>query len=147
MRRLFGALLVAIIVAATGAAAGQFVEVENGTRGEPVRLVGYLARPPEEGPFPAVVLMHGCGGFHSSMISWADRLSRFGYAALAVDSYGPRGIEQLCSGGLFPEQAADAYAALRYLASRPFVRTSHVALMGFSRGGESVLTALEKGGV
>jgi dienelactone hydrolase len=144
MKSVFGSLLVAAAVAGTSAFAGEFVEIESGTKGEPVRLVGYVARPQGAGPFSAVVLLHGCGGFHSSMISWADRLSRFGYAAIAIDSYGPRGIDEHC-GGLFPEQAADGYAALRYLTTKPFVRASHVALMGFSRGGESVLASLEKG--
>jgi dienelactone hydrolase len=144
MRSLFGSLLTALaIVVSTSAAAGEFVDIEGGSKTAPVRLIGYLAQPPGTGPFPAVVLLHGCGGFHSSMLSWADRLSRSGYVALAVDSFGPRGIEQQCSGG-FPEQVADGYAALRYLAAKPFVRASHVALMGFSQGGLSVLTALEK---
>jgi dienelactone hydrolase len=40
-----------------------------------------------------VVLLHGSGGFHSGMVSWTDRLSRWGYVALAVDSFGPRGLE------------------------------------------------------
>ena len=144
MRGLFGSLLVAMSVAATHASAGEFVEIEGGTRAEPVRLVGYLAQPRGAGPFSAVVLLHGCGGFHSTMISWADRLSRFGYAALAIDSFGPRKMDDHCGGG-FTDQPADGYAALRYLTTRPFVRASHVALMGFSMGGGSVLAALEKG--
>lgn len=146
MRALFGSLLAAMtVVAGAAASAGEFVEIEGGIgmRGEPVRLVGYMARPPGAGPFSAVVLLHGCGGFHSSMISWADRLSRFGYAALAVDSFGPRGIEVNCGG--FTDQPADGYAALRYLTTKPFVRASHVAVMGFSMGGGSVLASLEKG--
>ena len=73
MRGLFGSLLVAMTVAGTNVSAGEFVEIESGTRAETVRLVGYMARPPGAGPFSAVVLLHGCGGFHSSMISWADR--------------------------------------------------------------------------
>ena len=77
MRGLFGSLLVAMTVAGTHVSAGEFVEIESGTRAEAVRLVGYMARPAGAGPFSAVVLLHGCGGFHSSMISWADRLSRF----------------------------------------------------------------------
>jgi dienelactone hydrolase len=143
MRSFFGSVLAALVLAGAGASAGEFVDIESGTRGEPARLIGYMARPPGPGPFPAVVLLHGCGGFHSSMVSWADRLSRFGFVALAVDSFGPRGIDEQCSGG-FPEQVTDAYAALRQLATRPFVKASHVALMGFSQGGLSVLTALEK---
>jgi dienelactone hydrolase len=144
MRGLLGSLLVAVSVAGADASAGEFVDIDSGSGPEPVRLVGYVARPPGDGPFPAVVLLHGCGGFHSSMLSWADRLSRFGYAALAIDSFGPRGFDEHCV-GYFPEQVADGYAALRYLATRPFVRASHVAVMGFSQGGGSVLATLEKG--
>jgi len=77
------------------------------------------------------------------MISWADRLSRFGYAALAIHTFGPRGIDDQCGG--FTDQAADGYAALHYLTTKPFVRASHVAVMGFSQGGGAVLASLEKG--
>jgi dienelactone hydrolase len=143
MRGLFGSLLVALSLASTAAWAGEFVEIEGGSGTERVRLVGYLAKPAGPGPFPAVVLLHGCGGFHSSMISWADRVSRYGYVTLAVDSFGPRGLDNDC-GGIFPHQTADAPAALRYLAAKPFVRPSHVALMGFSQGGSAVLANLEK---
>ena len=145
MRVLIASLLTAMTVASTTVSAGEFVTFDSGIKPEPVRLVGYLARPQGAGPFPAVVLLHGCGGFHSSMISWADRLSRYGYAALAVDSFGPRGMDENCGGFFFHEQAADAYAALGYLTVKPFVRSSHVAVMGFSMGGGSVLAALEKG--
>lgn len=147
MRLMFGSLLAAMTVASTNVSAGEFVEIAGGTKAEPVRLIGYLARPQGAGPFSAVVLLHGCGGLHSSMLSWADRLSRVGYAALAVDSFGPRGMDDHCGGFFFHEQAADGYAALRYLTTKPFVRSSHVALMGFSMGGGSVLAALEKGSV
>lgn len=143
MRGLLGSLVVSLTVAGTDVSAGEFVEIAGGTRAEPVRLIGYMARPSGAGPFSAVVLLHGCGGFHSTMISWADRLARFGHAALALDSFGPRGIEDQCGG--FTDQVEDGYAALRYLTTKPFVRASHVAAMGFSMGGGSVLAALEKG--
>ncbi|GEP59131.1 hydrolase [Reyranella soli] len=145
MRVLIASLLAAMAIANTSVSAGEFVTVDAGTKAEPVRLVGYLARPQGAGPFSAVVLLHGCGGFHSSMISWADRLARYGYAALAIDSFGPRGMDDHCGGFFFHEQATDGYAALGYLAAKSFVRASHVALMGFSMGGGSVLAALEKG--
>jgi acetyl esterase/lipase len=144
VRALFGSLLVAMTVASTHVSAGEFIQIESGTNADPVRVVGYMSQPPGAGPFPAVVLLHGCGGFHSSMISWADRLSRFGYAALAIESFGPRGFDERCV-GFFLEQVADGHAALRYLTTRPFVRASHVAVMGFSQGGGSVLAAMEKG--
>jgi dienelactone hydrolase len=135
-------MLFALTVAHTPVAAGEFVAIDSGTETAPARVTGYMTRPPGAGPFAAVVLLHGCGGFHSSMMSWADRLMRMGYVALAVDSFGSRGIDEQCSGG-FPEQVADGYAALRLLASKPFVRAAQVAVMGFSQGGLSVLTALE----
>jgi dienelactone hydrolase len=148
MRRLFVSLLLALGLATTApASAGQFLDIEGGSQDVPVRLIGYLARPPGEGPFPAVVLLHGCGGFHGSMLEWADRLARFGYVALAVDSFGPRNIEDLCTGVVSPYQVLDGYAALRHLADKPFVRASHVAVMGFSQGGWAVLEAMEKGGI
>lgn len=142
MRGLFTGAAVALTLASTTVSAGEFIEIESGATTTPVRVIGYMARPPGTGPFPAVVLLHGCGGFHSSMMAWADRLSRYGYATLAVDSFGRRGIDEQCSGG-FPEQITDGYAALRLLSAKPFVRASHVAVMGFSQGGLSVLTALE----
>lgn len=146
LRDLFASLLAALVamtVAVPRVSAGEFVDIESGAGAERVKLVAYLARPQGAGPFSAVVLLHGCGGFHSTMISWADRLSRFGYAALAVDSFGPRGIDNHCGG--FVDRTTDAFAALGYLAARPFVRASHVAVMGFSMGGGSVLASLEKG--
>lgn len=145
MRKFFASLLLALSLATTSASAGQFIDIEGGTKESPVRLLGYMAKPPGEGPFPAVVLLHGCGGFHASMISWADRLSRWGYAVLAVDSFGPRGFEELCTGIVSTYQAIDGYAALRHLSGKPFVRASHVAVMGFSQGGWAVLESLDKG--
>lgn len=145
MRRLLTSLLLALSLAAPPASAGQFVDIPGGTQESPVRVIGYLARPPGQGPFPAVVLLHGCGGFHAPMLSWADRLSRDGYVALAVDSFGTRNIEDYCTGLVSTYQALDAYAALRWLQDKSFVRTSRVAVMGFSQGGWAVLESLDKG--
>lgn len=50
MRHLFGTLLVALNVAGASASAGEFVEIESGTRAEPVRLIGYMARPQAQDP-------------------------------------------------------------------------------------------------
>lgn len=140
------ALLATLMGFTAQAYAGKFVEFESGgVESNRVQLVGYLARPQGSGPFPAVVVLHGCGGFHQDMLAWADRLRRWGYVALAVDSFGPRGIETAC--GNFADQPADAFQALAYLKTQPFVRADHVAVLGFSLGGSSVLTVLEKGSI
>jgi hypothetical protein len=57
-------------------------------KGQPVELVGLLRRPGGAGPFPAVVLLDGCGGDWQGMDSrWGTRLVKWGYVTLSVDSY------------------------------------------------------------
>jgi dienelactone hydrolase len=143
---MFTTMLATLMSFAVQAYAGKFVEFESGAgKANQTRIIGYLARPQGNGPFPAVVVLHGCGGFHQDMLAWADRLRRWGYVALAVDSFGPRGIERAC--GSFAEQPADAFQALAYLKTQPYVRADHVAVLGFSMGGISVLAALERGAI
>jgi dienelactone hydrolase len=138
------------------ASAGTLVEFPNLPGHTPANLSGYLARPdsglsaelggPSNGgaPYPAVVVLHGCNGMfgHSAVI--ADRLSSWGYVTLAVDSLGPRviGIANRCGRGL-PDQAFDAYAALRYLSQLDFVDPARVAVFGQSMGGETALHAVD----
>nr|WP_077225253.1 dienelactone hydrolase family protein [Agrobacterium sp. DE0009] len=50
-------------------------------------LVGYLSRPKGAGPFPAIVVLHGCGGLGPRLKNdVAGRLVSHGYVVLAVDS-------------------------------------------------------------
>jgi dienelactone hydrolase len=117
----------------------------------PAKLLGYLARPDiglpallgsaakHTRPYPAVIVLHGCGGLSSHSAKIADRLGTRGYAALTVDSLGPRGIASHCGGGLFVDQAFDAYAALRYLSQMDLVDPARVGVLGQSMGGSSVL--------
>src|SRR6516225_10886794 len=101
------------------ASAGPLIEFPNVSEREP-KLLGYLARPTGEGPFPAVVVLHGCGGFSSGgSLQLADQLQDWGYVARMVDSLTPRGLTTAC-GGPFIDQPGDAYAALHYLSQQPF---------------------------
>jgi dienelactone hydrolase len=102
MRLAFRISLLAIglasLLGAGVASAGTLVEFPNLAGHTPASLSGYLARPdaglsaelggPSNGgaPYPAVVVLHGCNGMfgHSAVI--ADKLSSWGYVALAVDS-------------------------------------------------------------
>ena len=66
----------------------------------PLVLQGYLRRPSGAGPFPAVVLWHGCGGFPEPVDQdWGVKVTSWGYVALTIDSFGPRGIKNTCGGG------------------------------------------------
>src|SRR5439155_21173663 len=85
-------------------------------RAEPVVLTGELTLPVGPGPFPAVVLMHGCGGVGNAEGGWVDPLTRAGYAAFVVDSFTGRGLTEVCRNAraLSPVQRIpDTYGALR----------------------------------
>ncbi len=126
------------------AQAGGLIEFPNLTeRAEPERLSGYLARPDGAGPFPAVVVLHGCSGFLPRYAAIADDLKSEGYVALAVDSFGPRGIERCRLP--FVEQGTDGFAALGYLSQQRFVDPDRVAILGYSMGGTSALRDVERG--
>jgi dienelactone hydrolase len=150
MRAVYRALVNGIILlwlAGEPTRAGSLVEFDNVSEyAKPARLAGYLAQPDGVGPFPAVVVLHGCGGISSHSIGIADQLSFSGYVGLAVDSLGPRGMADAC-GEFFIGQATDAYAAARFLAHQPLVDPNRIALLGQSMGGSSALMAVERGSI
>ena len=136
--------------------AGSLVEFPNLADHAPAKLLGYLARPDvglsgilgshlgDAGPYPAVVVLHGCGGFSTHSARIADQLGSWGYVALAVDSLGPRGIANRCGGSGAVDQAYDGYAALRYLSQLEFVDAARIAVLGNSMGGIAALLAVDR---
>src|SRR5215475_14493176 len=52
----------------------------------PVNLQAELYTPSGSGPYPTVVVMHGCGGVGPNVPAWAMWLRSEGYAALVLDS-------------------------------------------------------------
>jgi dienelactone hydrolase len=94
-------------------------------------------KPAGTGPFPAVVLMHSCGGVRNPHIKQhAQELLKAGYVVLVTDSFEPRGVQN-CATRIVSGSAgvADAYAALAYLAAKPFVDKSRIYQVGYSWGG------------
>jgi dienelactone hydrolase len=104
------------------------------------------------------VLLHGCGSLFDAKgkltarhEDWAQRFRDEAYVVLLVDSFTPRGVNEICSrgerSGLTTDiRAHDAAGALAYLQSRGDVRGDHVGLMGWSHGGGTVLYAAAAGG-
>jgi dienelactone hydrolase len=110
-----------------------------------VTLTGKLTKPQGDGPFPAVVLMHGCSGIEKYNDTWAERLATWGYVALQVDSLGPRDQKEVCTNLLgvhFQVRAQDAYDAKTYLGGLPFVDRNRIAIMGWSHGGITTLCSV-----
>ena len=116
-------------------------------------LASYLAKPEGDGPFPAVVLMHGCGGLEKNtpeqtvwrgISNHAALLNDNGYVTLILDSSSPRLGMQSCgnfnkSMRFFPLLVKDADPAFDYLASLPFVDEERIGYAGFSLGGVAAL--------
>ena len=121
--------------------------------GQPTRIFAWYAQPAGDGPFPAMVLVHGGGGkaFRDWALHWANR----GYAAIAMDlaGHGPAG--RLPDGGpdqsdetKFKDFTGDAVkdmwsyhavaAVIRghsLLAAQPTVDRNRIGLTGISWGG------------
>ena len=111
-----------------------------------------LYKPDGDGPFPALVLMHQCGGLRArngwqnrAILDWARRGVAKGYVVLVVDSLGPRNVASVCERAEgfvnFPRGVKDAYQAAQHLATRTYVDPSRIALSGYSWGAMVALLA------
>jgi dienelactone hydrolase len=146
--RLF--LVLACLFFMESAFAGQPVEIEFAAstpyNDKPVMLRAELYQPGGDGPYPAVVLMHGCGGLQQpvrdAMRSHAEYLVGHGFVALVLDSFGPREngdgwvcktFERLMAARRYRKD--DALDALKYLQSLAIVDDANVFQMGQSNGG------------
>ncbi len=117
---------------------GTLVTFPSATPAVPFTIAAHEWRPAGAGPFPAVVLLHGCEGVSSSTRSWARWLRERGWVALVVDSWGSRAIRDGCRPG--PElpntvRFDDAVGALRWLHGQPYVDRERVGVVGWSNGG------------
>lgn len=136
MARRVAAVLAACL--ATGCVSTR-VHFPNATPNKPLEIQGWLSRPRGHGPFPAVVLLHGCHGVSDSTHAWAHWLRGQGYVALIVDSWAPRGMTEGCTPQSFDvpntERLDDGVGALAFLYRLPFVDRERVGVIGWSNGG------------
>jgi len=114
---------------------------------EPGEVTGLLTLPDGPGPFPAIVMLHGCAGLYATHEDWAKLAASWGYASLRVDSFTPRGIEEICTDIMRPvPRTADVNGALAFLAARPEIDATRMAVMGWSHGaGIALQVAAEPG--
>src|SRR5215813_14242866 len=130
-------LAVACLIAS--GCASSAVRFPNATPATPKEVPAELYTPSGIGPFPAVVLLHGCHGVSASTRQWARWFKERGYVALVVDSWAARGIKEDCSPTSpdLPntERFDDGVGALRFLQARGDVDRDHVGVIGWSNGG------------
>ncbi|MEM1103949.1 MAG: dienelactone hydrolase family protein [Pseudomonadota bacterium] len=109
-----------------------------------------------EGPFPVVLLVHGCGGLDgpegrgSVIPDYARIAADEGYVAIVVDSFTPRDISfdeavfWVCKGYRLRggQRAADVAAAATFARSLPNVDSSRIILAGWSHGAWAIMDLL-----
>jgi len=119
--------------------AEQAVSFPSGTK-----LEGYLVRPPGDGPFPGVVIIHEIFGLNDNIREIARRFANEGYVALAVDLFAGRNraacMYRVVSDQFFnrPEKnkgISDLKQALTFLAEQPGVDKDKLGAIGFCMGG------------
>jgi dienelactone hydrolase len=104
------------------------------------RVPSYLVEPRGDGPFPAVVFLHGRLGNRSQFLGEARHLRAHGIASLLLDApwarpHGRRILTGRVSDVLTLRQAAlDERRALDLLATRPEIDPRRLGVMGFSLG-------------
>jgi dienelactone hydrolase len=113
--------------------------------GRAVLLAGrlLLAKSAPDTKQPAVVIIHGSGGIGSStgsVAEWERELSSAGFAVFTLDNFSGRGVVSTVADqsqvGRY-NAIIDAYRALDVLSKHRNIDAEKIAVMGFSRGGQS----------
>ena len=146
MPRLFSLVVLATLVWAGSAFAEQPLILNGGTVGPLGSNKASELVLPRAGtaPFPAVIVLHGCNGVSRHVREMARRLAGWGYAALVVDSFRPRGFDNVCNRGkTFPAavRVADVFTAAAHLRGRKDIDPARIGAIGFSHGAWTVLYA------
>lgn len=106
--------------------------------------------PEGEGPFPTVILFHGCGGLKDAMPRWQAFFRELGYASVAVDSLAPRGWDNrrdsqpVCMGLRLTgrQRAGDVLVSFEDVKRMPFADPERIVLAGWSHGGWAIMDML-----
>jgi dienelactone hydrolase len=150
--RALAVIIALLALSRVATAAPELVEIPEGSS----KLKSYLYRPAGEGPFPAVVALHGCGGLsgRSGPIAgryrdWGERLAAAGFVVLFPDSFASRGLPSQCSVRqrsvrTARERVADAVAARHWLQSQKWVVANHVSVLGWQNGGGAALWTVRR---
>ncbi|MDP6366361.1 MAG: dienelactone hydrolase family protein [Nitrospinota bacterium] len=135
----------------------QKVKLEGISKDDGRELDAYLFKPNGDGPYPALIALHGAGGIFPYQLWWAKEISKKGYVVLFVDHYCTRG--HLCEvetddtdkdrGEVMRnwqivslrQRAMDAVAAYIWLSKKPYIKKNQIGLVGWSWGGTSALFA------
>lgn len=109
-----------------------------------------VTRPEGDGPFPVLIMLHGCGGPRPFLDDMAEVAVEAGAAVINVDSFAPRRISRIaafatvCTGARLQgrERAGDLYAALAWARRQTWADDERFAAIGWSHGSWTIMDAL-----
>lgn len=104
-------------------------------------------KPEGEGPFPAVVLVHSCGGMKQQLGFWRKEAIKRGYVAFIMDAFTSRGAPNCRPAAPIPmtRGVKDVLDAAAHLRALPFVDKTRIATIGFSWGAMAGMLAGSRG--
>jgi carboxymethylenebutenolidase len=113
--------------------------------GDGLDIVGYLAQPAGEGPFPAILVCHENRGLTDHIKDVTRRVAKAGYVGLAVDLLSSQGgTAQVTDAEAIPgvlsntppdELAGYFLSGITYLQAQPFIIPDQLGMTGFCFGG------------
>ncbi|MBA3816932.1 MAG: alpha/beta fold hydrolase [Parachlamydiaceae bacterium] len=117
-----------------------------------VQLSGTLTLPNTDGPYPAVILLHGSAPLdrdasmfgHKLFLVWADHLTRQGIAVLRFDKRSAGKSTGNYNASTLEDFANDALAGLEYLETQKDINPDNIGLVGHSEGGMTALLTATK---
>ncbi len=93
-------------------------------------------KPPGDGPFPALILVHSCGGLKRQISYWRSEAVKRGYVVFVIDSFSSRGSPSCrpTPPVTMARGVKDLLDASAHLKTFAFVDKSKIATIGFSWG-------------
>jgi dienelactone hydrolase len=134
----------------------QFPSLDHWGGAQRLPIDGYLYKPKGKERFTVVAMFHGCSGaigkngrITERFREMAALLNGMGYGVFLVDSFNPRGEQEICTTpikarSIHEEQRwLDAYGAIEYLNTRSDVVPQRIGVIGFSHGGTNALQVMD----
>lgn len=109
LNRTLFTLSLAVLLA--GSATAQTVQFPTASSSQSINVTSDLYRPGGNGPFPAVVVLHTCGGVGVKEGQYATSLRSEGYVVVVPDSFSSRGNRKKgyrCIPGNFENHVSDS---------------------------------------
>lgn len=108
-------------------------------------VLAFVAQPPGEGPFPAVIMIHEFWGLREEILGKAEALAAEGYVVVAPDTFRGRTTrwlpQAILQSATTPQAQinTDLDAVFAWLSTQPAVDPQRIAVMGFCYGGRAAL--------